>query len=155
MTLHRIAKLRFLMAFPFVLIMAACGAANLTSTPPPTVTPFPTYGYVPPTEAPAIVTMGEATATAGSSQALDTQAIDAGKSRYVALECGSCHGDDAKEGPGDERVGQSPFGLGRLCRLAGQRAQPRGLPLEIVHRGGRGCGWLRHEKAGSVQKPVR
>ena len=96
MTLHRIAKLRFLMALPIVLIMAACGAANSTATPPPTVTPFPTYGYVAPTEAPAIVTMGEATATAGSSQALDAQAIDAGKSRYVALQCGGCHGDDAK-----------------------------------------------------------
>ena len=101
MMLHRTDKLRVLatlvcLALPLAFILAACGAANSTATPLPTVTPFPTYGYIPPTEAPAVVTVGEATATAGSSQALDPQAIEAGKGRYVALQCGSCHGDNAK-----------------------------------------------------------
>src|SRR6266851_1807965 len=96
MTSQRNTRFRFLIALPALLILAACGNTGPTATPLPTVTPFPTYGYVPPTEAPIVVTMGEATATAGSSQALDPQAIEAGKGRYVFLQCGSCHGDDAK-----------------------------------------------------------
>src|SRR5215471_19492106 len=96
MTSHRITRFHFLIAFPVLLTLAACGGAGPTAIPQPTVTQIPTYGYIPPTEAPIVVTMGEATATAGNSQALDPQAIEAGKGRYAALQCGSCHGDDAK-----------------------------------------------------------
>jgi mono/diheme cytochrome c family protein len=51
---------------------------------------------VPPTEAPVVVTVGAETMTAGSTQALDPEKVSLGKGRYEALDCGSCHGGDAK-----------------------------------------------------------
>src|SRR5439155_15094656 len=72
-----------------------CGPAAATSTPFPTLTAFPTFLFTAPTEAPSVVTVAFETATAGSA-AVDPSLIEAGKGRYVALQCGSCHGDDAK-----------------------------------------------------------
>ena|SRR5712691_2484483 len=77
-------------------VLAACGANAPATSTLPTVTPFPTYQYVPPTEAPVIVTIGAMTATAGSKVQLDPDMIAAGQGRYEALDCGSCHGADAK-----------------------------------------------------------
>src|SRR5262249_25592631 len=78
------------------LMLTACGGASATQTPSTTDTPFPTFRFVAPTEAPSVVTVGAATATAGVSAALDPDQVEAGKGRYVALQCGTCHGDDAK-----------------------------------------------------------
>jgi mono/diheme cytochrome c family protein len=79
----------------FTLVLSACGPAAPTLTPFPTLTSFPTFVFVPPTEAPQVVTVGMETATAGAA-AIDPDLIAAGKGRYEALQCGSCHGDDAK-----------------------------------------------------------
>src|SRR5262249_14452655 len=78
------------------LALVACGAGGSPTASQPTVTPFPTYQYIPPTEAPIIVTIGVMTATAGSKLVLDPDTIALGKSRYEALDCGSCHGVDGK-----------------------------------------------------------
>lgn len=80
-------------------LLAACGGAS-TSTDgnrPLTVTPIPVYQYNAPTEPPQLATIAAQTAAAqGSSAGLDPQAVERGRDRYVALECGACHGDSGE-----------------------------------------------------------
>ena len=78
-----------------ILALTAC-SPGAPATQAPTLTPFPTFGYVQLTEAPVIVTVGLQTATASSTQALDPDKVALGKGRYEALQCGSCHGDQAQ-----------------------------------------------------------
>lgn len=95
MTNTYISKYRFITIMLLGLALSACRPAQ-PATPQATPTAFPTYGFVPPTEAPSIVTIAAETATAVSTQALDPDKVALGKSRYVALECGSCHGDQGQ-----------------------------------------------------------
>ena len=78
-----------------LVLLASCGGAARPTTPPQaTITQIPTYAYVPPTEAPVIQTAVIATSTvAAGGNTPDPQRIEAGKGRYEALQCGSCHGD--------------------------------------------------------------
>jgi mono/diheme cytochrome c family protein len=75
-----------------VLTVSACGSGTPTKTLQ-TVTPFPSFQFVPPTEAPSVVTVGAVTVTAGSAPVLDPEKVEAGKRSYTRLECGSCHGE--------------------------------------------------------------
>lgn len=70
-------------------LLAACSSAG-ASTAGPTLTPFPTYIYVQPTS--AIVVTAAATAAVGAAT-LDPALVSQGQGRYVALDCGSCHGN--------------------------------------------------------------
>ncbi len=85
------------------LLTSGCGASQPTSAPtdpPPTVTPFPTFAFVEPTKAPVFEQTGEdATAPdAGAEDALelDPKLVERGRGRYVALECGNCHGENGE-----------------------------------------------------------
>jgi len=80
-------------------LLAACsGASASTETSrPPTVTPIPVYQYVAPTEPPQLATVAAQTAAAQQSSAgLDPEAVQRGRDRYTALECGTCHGDNGE-----------------------------------------------------------
>ncbi|MCC6801412.1 MAG: hypothetical protein IT319_00905 [Anaerolineae bacterium] len=82
-----------------VMLFAACsGAAEPTpTTARPTVTSIPVFEYVPPTEVPQLATLAVMTATAvENASALDPVKVERGSDRYVALECGSCHGDSGE-----------------------------------------------------------
>lgn len=76
-----------------MLLLAACGGQNSASAFP-TFTPIPTFSFQQPTAAPAVATAAAATLTAASDQtvALDPVAVERGRGRYEALECGVCHG---------------------------------------------------------------
>ncbi|MBK8025295.1 MAG: hypothetical protein IPK19_28885 [Chloroflexi bacterium] len=103
-----------------LLLLAACGGApadtstaetsasasgngdSPTSAPAanaggPATIGIPTFEFVQPTVTIAVTARPEATAEATESAAevvaLDPQAVERGQGRYVALECGSCHGD--------------------------------------------------------------
>ncbi len=80
-----------------VLLLAACGgAATPTSTVAlPTPTLFPTYQFVMPTAPPQLAT-ARATSAPAVEPALDAQAVERGRGRYEALECGKCHGDQGE-----------------------------------------------------------
>lgn len=78
-----------------IITLSACGSATPTQILP-TVTPFPSFQFVPPTEAASVVTVGAATVTAGSKPVLDSEKVEAGKRSYARLECGSCHGEGGK-----------------------------------------------------------
>lgn len=56
-------------------------------------TAFPTFAFVQPTEAPSVLTAAANRAASAESTA-DSEVLARGMDRYVALECGSCHGDD-------------------------------------------------------------
>jgi mono/diheme cytochrome c family protein len=92
--------MRRLYSLVFVLLLvAACSPrSSATQTAAPTVSPtsiLPTHAFQQPTEAPAIATAAAATRTAVAAapeNALDPQAVERGKGRYDALECGTCHG---------------------------------------------------------------
>ncbi len=77
-------------------LLAACRPAAPT-VESVTLTPFPTFHYVQPTDAlPATAlatSVATLSATVSGSAALDPQLVEQGKGRYVALNCGSCHGD--------------------------------------------------------------
>jgi mono/diheme cytochrome c family protein len=91
--------MKTLLFLGILFLLAACGPSVPAATPLPSVTPLPTFVYIAPTEAPQVVAVGESTLTAVSTPsgaALDPQKVEAGKGRYTALECGSCHGDDGK-----------------------------------------------------------
>ena len=90
-----------LFALLVLLLVAACSpqAAGPTNTPAATNTAyaFPTYAFNQPTEAPAIATAAAGTAAARATSqsqtvSLDPEAVERGKGRWDALECGSCHG---------------------------------------------------------------
>lgn len=76
------------------LVLAACGgAAAPTSTVAlPTPTLIPTYQFVMPTAPPQLATAAATIVPA----ALDTQAVERGRGRYEALECGTCHGEQGE-----------------------------------------------------------
>lgn len=83
------------------LALVSCGAGNTTSDTNPTaqsVTPIPTYQFVPPTDPPQFSTMAASTANAptASGDAVDAERVTRGRDRYVALECGACHGENAE-----------------------------------------------------------
>lgn len=79
-----------------ILVLTSCRPGTATEVSGPTVTPFPTFGFVQPTEAPAVVAAGAETATVGSKLMLDPDKVAQGKNRYEVLACGSCHGDKAQ-----------------------------------------------------------
>ncbi len=96
-------RLQFFHKGPYILLsllallLSACRAAPTQSAPTPTA--FPTFNYVVPTVAPVVLTVVSQAATASSTAAPDPAKIDLGKGRYVALECGSCHGDAGQGTP--------------------------------------------------------
>lgn len=76
-------------------ILSACGSDQTTgSNPYPTFTPIPTFQFQQPTAAPAVASAAAATSTAAAAQSvvLDPVAVERGRGRYEALECGVCHG---------------------------------------------------------------
>src|SRR5581483_319770 len=88
-----------ILALVLMLILTACGSGGSTAVPTvpqATLTPFPTYSFTQPTEAPVVVTVAAATLPASGTQVLDAEKVALGKGRYEALDCGSCHGADAK-----------------------------------------------------------
>ncbi len=102
----------------FVMALVSCSPQQQTSssTEESAVTAtefeFPTYAYVTRTEAPQIATAAAATAAAATERAstgsLDPVAVERGLGRYVALECGTCHGEN---GEGIEGEGPALTGL--------------------------------------------
>ncbi len=76
-----------------MMLLAACGGQDAANALP-TFTPIPTFSFQQPTDAPAVVTAASGTVTAIAAQAntLDPVAVERGRGRYEALECGVCHG---------------------------------------------------------------
>jgi mono/diheme cytochrome c family protein len=84
-----------LLAF-VLLLVASCSPA---ATPAPTVPPFtqiPTFRYVAPTAPPPVATAAATVTVNQSSTALDPARVERGRGRYVALNCGSCHGENGE-----------------------------------------------------------
>jgi mono/diheme cytochrome c family protein len=85
-----------------LLLVTACSGGQSAATATPTITPtaFPTFAFVQPTLAPAVAeaaTAVAATAAAGGdSFVLDPEKVERGLSRWEALECGSCHGENGE-----------------------------------------------------------
>lgn len=95
---HRFHPILVILISILILILPACGSKSAPTPAAIEATPtlFPTYNFVQPTEVPFAVT-GAATAQADTSaQTLDPEKVALGKGRYEALDCGSCHGADAK-----------------------------------------------------------
>lgn len=92
-----------IVGFALILFTSACGGTPAApDAPTATLTQIPTFQFTQPTAPPAVATSAAATQTArGEQAALDPQAVERGRGRYVALECGSCHGD-AGEGVADK-----------------------------------------------------
>lgn len=80
------------------LVLTGCGGARQVAptAPQATPSPFPTYNFVPPTQALNLGTEAVGTQSASGAQAIDPELVKLGKGRYDALDCGSCHGADAK-----------------------------------------------------------
>lgn len=75
-------------------LIAACGAASgPTQTPMPSLTPFPTFEFIPPT-APAAFS-GAADAEEGEAE-IDPVLVERGQGRYEALECAACHEENGE-----------------------------------------------------------
>jgi mono/diheme cytochrome c family protein len=75
-----------------VFILAACGTPTPDVPREPTLTPFPTFEFVAPTNPPAFnVTTAAQDATTG-----DPELIERGRGRYETLECGACHGENGE-----------------------------------------------------------
>lgn len=82
-----------------VLLLAACSSAAepTPTTARPTITPIPVFQYVPPTDAPQFATLSAVTATPVEGvTTLDPARVERGRDRYVALECGTCHGENGE-----------------------------------------------------------
>jgi mono/diheme cytochrome c family protein len=93
----------------FIVLTWIAGCAPKASTPAPaTITPIPTFNFVPPTEAPEVATVAAQTAltatAASASSSLDPAKVERGKARYEALLCNTCHGD---KGEGNGAKGPS------------------------------------------------
>jgi mono/diheme cytochrome c family protein len=90
---------RHVVLLSFTLLFAAACSSAATPTPEsrPTVTPIPVYQYSTPTPVAQFATASAMTAVAGSAETeLNPQAVERGRDRYVALECGSCHGENGE-----------------------------------------------------------
>lgn len=92
-------RLTLLMLLSTVAFSACAGANQTAATPtdaPPTVTPFPTFAFVEPTTQAVFDQSEEDAAAAGADEsnviALDPKLVERGSGRYVALDCGNCHG---------------------------------------------------------------
>ena len=85
-----------------VALLAACGPNQPAATPLPTTTQIPTFAFVSPTPVAQVAT---AIATRAAQTGDDTAAIEAGRGRYEALECGSCHGANGEGGDAPTLVG--------------------------------------------------
>ena len=72
-------------------LFTACGGTQSSQLPTPTM--IPTYNYVSPTP---IARVETAIATQVAVASVDERTITQGRDRYVALECGSCHGENAE-----------------------------------------------------------
>src|SRR5258707_14897263 len=94
MRLNWARKASFTTLSLLALLLVACRPASTEILP--TLTPFPTYDYIPPSEAPVELTVVARMPTTSATQTFDPGKVELGKSRYVALTCGSCHGDDGK-----------------------------------------------------------
>jgi mono/diheme cytochrome c family protein len=81
-----------LISLLILLLAAACGGNQQAATPMPTITSFPTYEYITPTSMPTRVPATQ------EASGVDTVALDRGRQRYEALECGTCHGANAEGG---------------------------------------------------------
>ncbi len=90
-----------LMLTVVALLVAACGGGPSQPTatptsPPPTVTPFPTFAFVEPTKAPVFDQTSQDDAADDESGnlglELDPKLVGRGRGRFEALECGNCHG---------------------------------------------------------------
>lgn len=79
-----------------LLALTACSsAATPTASDRPTV--IPTYQFNVPTEPPQLATVAAVTAAAGrGASELDPEKVSRGRDRYVALECGACHGENGE-----------------------------------------------------------
>ena len=91
-----------LMLTAVALLAVACGGGSNQPTatptsPPPTVTPFPTFAFVEPTKAPVFEQTSEDVAADDESGSLglilDPKLVERGRGRFEALECGNCHGE--------------------------------------------------------------
>lgn len=69
------------------------GSTEVSSAPTATsnVIVIPTYEYVQPTAASSV-----ATAAAATAEVVSEETIERGRGRYVALDCGSCHGENGE-----------------------------------------------------------
>ena len=86
----RLRPILFTMILMFGL--AACGTGGgATSTPAPTLTPFPTFEFIAPTNPPAFSATSTPSASAEEATP-DAALIARGRDRYEALECSTCHG---------------------------------------------------------------
>jgi mono/diheme cytochrome c family protein len=90
-SIHRL----FLVSFLF---LAACASSSTTEEPNrATGTPIPIYQFNIPTEPPQLETVAALTAVGeGNVSELDPERVSRGRDRYVALECGACHGENGE-----------------------------------------------------------
>lgn len=93
---------RHLMIIGVTLLIAGCGAAgnpqdaSTTVSTTSAVKEIPTFSFSQPTAPPQVATAAAArtlsAAATDEAVVFDPEAVERGKSRYEALECGSCHG---------------------------------------------------------------
>lgn len=83
-----------------MLLISACGGDSRSgATPadlPPTHTPFPTFAFVEPTKASVFERTPEAETSSEAEIELEPKAVERGRGRYEALECGNCHGENSE-----------------------------------------------------------
>jgi len=84
-----------------VLVLAGACSGGQASTPPPLPTQIPTYNYLQPTVAPVIISVDATEETTEAAATIDPDIVAQGRSRYVALKCADCHGENG-EGNGDK-----------------------------------------------------
>lgn len=141
-----------------ILLLAACGGndadnandANVTSsnaesstTEDQQPTPFPTFAFTQPTEAPQVMTAAARSATEtteADAGGLDPVAVERGLGRYEALACASCHGEG---GVGGEEEGTSLIGYAAaedvfidFMRTGGDMGNDHRFPTEILSNSG-------------------
>jgi mono/diheme cytochrome c family protein len=129
------------------LLLAACGAQE-SATATPTITPtlFPTFAYVERTLPPPVATAAAATAAAATESAgreqivLDPERVERGRDRYVALECGACHGDNGEGGDAVSLVGyaESEADFIDFMRSGGGMGNDHRFPTERLSNTGIG-----------------
>lgn len=87
---------RYLLISLLVLLLAAACSNQPATQAPPTRTTIPTYNYISPTPVAQVATAVATQAAAQPSGGADAQAIEAGRGRYEALDCASCHGENGE-----------------------------------------------------------